>query len=236
MASRGLSVSIFTNSLTNKHANICLPQMFGTLRMGHTLRPLYSCPTPFGALAPIRPLSLSARARPITTAPAHRILSSSNGSSKSLPTFQSLSQHRFISLGSIFNRAAVHPTPDPSTIAGVARLEAEANASPHDVEKQLALFEALVATKHKAGYESVIARWERMSEFVSISPLSQCFQLLICMNSTLGSKVAFAASRFGVQALSFVSCQHWPSVLSCTSSAPTGDASRFPDSNCNTGF
>lgn len=38
---------------------------------------------------------------------------------------------------------------------------------PHDVSKQLALFQALLDTKLKSSYDLVISRWERMCEFVS---------------------------------------------------------------------
>jgi len=48
----------------------------------------------------------------------------------------------------------------------VAKIEADANAHPHDVEKQLTLFQALSETNIQPGYELVINRWERMSEFV----------------------------------------------------------------------
>lgn len=46
-------------------------------------------------------------------------------------------------------------------------MEAEANANPQDVQRQVALFEALVGTGVKPGYDVVIARWERTCEFVS---------------------------------------------------------------------
>jgi ATP-dependent metalloprotease len=53
-------------------------------------------------------------------------------------------------------------------VAKVARLEAEANANPDDVSKQLALFYALTETQVKAGYEVVMTRWERMCELVNM--------------------------------------------------------------------
>lgn len=90
------------------------------------------------------------------------------------PTLQ-LCSRRHLSLGnlsSIFNRAEPAQTPPPSVVADVVRIEAEANAAPHDVSKQLALFEALAATKVKAGYDLILTRWERMCEFVS--PLMCC--------------------------------------------------------------
>jgi ATP-dependent metalloprotease len=132
--------------------------MLSPLRIGPSLRPPHL--HPLGVFAPCR--SFTARARPGHTASLLSLDTRPAVYLRSSP----LLVPRFLSLGSIFNRPTVQPTPSPSTIAGIARLEAEANASPHDVDKQLALFAALAATKHKAGYESVITRWERMSEFV----------------------------------------------------------------------
>ena len=72
---------------------------------------------------------------------------------------------RHLSLGSIFSRPAT-PSPSPTVVAHITRLEAEANVSPHDVSKQLALFEALRDTDMKSSYEVIVSRWERMCEFV----------------------------------------------------------------------
>jgi ATP-dependent metalloprotease len=72
---------------------------------------------------------------------------------------------RTISLGSIFS-SKPSPTPSPHAVAHVVRIEADANAHPNDVEKQLALFQALSETNIQPGYELIINRWERMSEFV----------------------------------------------------------------------
>ncbi|OAX44649.1 ATP-dependent metallopeptidase Hfl [Rhizopogon vinicolor AM-OR11-026] len=60
--------------------------------------------------------------------------------------------------------------------------EAEANANPDDVSKQLALYQSLIETQVKAGYEVVITRWERMCELNSDSPLLRsdaAFQLYL---------------------------------------------------------
>jgi ATP-dependent metalloprotease len=72
---------------------------------------------------------------------------------------------RNLSLGSIFSRKPT-PSPTPLVVAHITRLEAEANVHPHDVEKQLALFHALLETKIKTSYDLIINRWERMCEFV----------------------------------------------------------------------
>ena len=75
--------------------------------------------------------------------------------------------HRTLSLGSIFSRSKPVPVPTPLVVAHITRLEAEANVHPHDVAKQLTLFEALLATNLNSSYELVITRWEKMCEFVS---------------------------------------------------------------------
>lgn len=51
-------------------------------------------------------------------------------------------------------------------MAKILELEQAANAEPHNVQKQLAFYEALVESGVKPGYDVVIARWERMCEFV----------------------------------------------------------------------
>ncbi|KAG1753500.1 ATP-dependent metallopeptidase Hfl [Suillus lakei] len=83
---------------------------------------------------------------------------------------------------SLFPWSKASSTPAPAVVAKVAHLEAEANANPDDVTKQLALYQVLVGTQVKAGYEVVITRWERMCEFNSASPLLQsdaAFQLYL---------------------------------------------------------
>ena len=81
------------------------------------------------------------------------------------PLHITLIPRRAISLGSIFS-SKPSPTPSPHAVAHVARIEADANVHPHDVEKQLALFQALSETNIQPGYELIVNRWERMSEFV----------------------------------------------------------------------
>lgn len=84
------------------------------------------------------------------------------------PTLSSCAR-RHLSLGSIFSRPKPVTTPAPLVVAHVTRLEAEANVHPHDVAKQLALYQALLDTKLKSSYDLVISRWERMCEFVRIT-------------------------------------------------------------------
>ncbi|KIK47041.1 hypothetical protein CY34DRAFT_21639 [Suillus luteus UH-Slu-Lm8-n1] len=94
---------------------------------------------------------------------------------------------------SLFPWSKPSSTPAPAVVANVARLEAEANANPDDVAKQLALYQALVGTQVKAGYEVVITRWERMCEFNSASPLLQsdaAFQLYLTSLLKTGQEVS----------------------------------------------
>ncbi|KAF8894613.1 ATP-dependent peptidase [Infundibulicybe gibba] len=95
---------------------------------------------------------------------------------------------RFLSLGSIFSRPKPAPAPTPLVVAHITRLEAEANVHPHDVSKQLALFQALLDTKLKSSLDLVITRWERMCEFDPKSPVlqsTQAFQIyLSCLVNT----------------------------------------------------
>lgn len=74
---------------------------------------------------------------------------------------------RSFSLASLFSPRKPVSTPPPSVVANVAALEADADANPQDVQKQLTLFDALMATKVKPAYDVIIARWERTCEFVS---------------------------------------------------------------------
>ncbi|KAH9997279.1 ATP-dependent peptidase [Russula vinacea] len=86
------------------------------------------------------------------------------------PVLLALISSRNISFGSIFS-SRPSPTPSPDAVARVARVEAVANTHPYDVEKQLALFQALSETNIQPGYELIINRWERMTEFDPASPL-----------------------------------------------------------------
>ena len=79
---------------------------------------------------------------------------------------------RNLSLDSIFGPSKPSPVPTPLVVAHITRLEAEADVNPHDVAKQVALFEALVETKMKPSYELVINRWERMCEHVRLRHVS----------------------------------------------------------------
>ncbi|KAF9482749.1 ATP-dependent peptidase [Pholiota conissans] len=106
---------------------------------------------------------------------------------------------RALSLGSIFGRSKSEGTPSPHTVAHISRLEAEANVYPHDVAKQLALFEALLETKLTSSYELVVNRWERMCEFDPSSPLLQsteAFKIyLTCLSHTGNSSAIPVAAK-----------------------------------------
>ncbi|KAK7054912.1 i-AAA protease yme1 [Paramarasmius palmivorus] len=102
---------------------------------------------------------------------------------------------RYISLGSIFSRSPA--VPSPTVVAQITRLEAEANVYPHDVSKQLALFEALQDTKLKSSYELIISRWERMCEFDPNSPLlesPQAFQIYLASLVNTGQQTSVSAA------------------------------------------
>ncbi|KAF5365739.1 hypothetical protein D9758_003350 [Tetrapyrgos nigripes] len=89
--------------------------------------------------------------------------------------------NRFLSLGSIFGSTA-SKLPSPTVVANITRLEAEANVYPHDVSKQLALFQALINTELKSSYDVIISRWEKMCQFDPASPLlhsSEAFQMYL---------------------------------------------------------
>ena len=58
--------------------------------------------------------------------------------------------------------------PSLDTAAEIAALEAHVNADPDDLSKNIAFFKALVATRSKQGYDTLIDRWEHTSERVSL--------------------------------------------------------------------
>ncbi|KDQ33288.1 hypothetical protein PLEOSDRAFT_48395 [Pleurotus ostreatus PC15] len=104
---------------------------------------------------------------------------------------------RYLSLGSIFSRNKPSPSPSPLTVAHITSLESEANTNNHDVPKQLALFQALIQTDLKPGYELVTTRWERMCEFDSSSPLlksDEAFQLYLTALLRLGNPSSIPAA------------------------------------------
>ena len=82
------------------------------------------------------------------------------------PTIATTTSNRHFSLANLLTRRKPVQTPSPAVVANIALIEADANASPHNPQKQIALFEALMQTKNKAGYDLVATRWERMCEFV----------------------------------------------------------------------
>lgn len=86
---------------------------------------------------------------------------------------------RLISLSSIFSRFKPLQTPSPLVVAHITRLEAEANIHPHDISKQLALFQALADTKLKSSYDLILSRWERTCEFVRLPQPLFLFTLLL---------------------------------------------------------
>ncbi|KAI0709201.1 ATP-dependent metallopeptidase Hfl [Earliella scabrosa] len=100
---------------------------------------------------------------------------------------------RPFSLASLFRRPS--SVPPPSVVANISKLEADADAHPGDVEKQVALFEALVNTKVKPGLSTVVARWERTFEFNPSHPLLRsdtAFKLYLTALRDLGLESSIA--------------------------------------------
>ncbi|KAM5535188.1 hypothetical protein V8D89_011124 [Ganoderma adspersum] len=160
------------------------------LRLGGCRTQIPSIRTPRHSLPPFRSLSSFPSCNPPLRAfvLAHRL-------SVTPPV---VVQSRPLSLASLFRR----PTgvPPPAVVASVSKLEAEADAHPEDVEKQIALFDALVNTKVKPGLNTVVARWERTSEFNPEHPLIRsetAFKLYLTALRDLGfeSSITSAARR-----------------------------------------
>ena|SRR5713226_1880337 len=119
--------------------------------------------------------------------------------SRTLPLL--LLPSRTISFGSIFS-SKPSPAPPPHAVAHVARMEADANALPHNVEKQLALFQALSETNIQPGYELIINRWERMTEFVrSLLDNPEYYLLTLDLRKLVGPRFATPSFRQSVRVL-----------------------------------
>lgn len=119
---------------------------------------------------------------------------------------------RPFSLSSLLSPRKVTQSPTPQTVAQIAAIEAEANAHPQDVAKQIALFEVLLGTNMKPGYEVLIARWERMCEFVRLlqNPRLQSH------NFGLGPYEPASAVGRSIWTLPGSACQEWSgSVRQC---------------------
>lgn len=130
-------------------------QLLGVLR--------HSSRRPPSMLAPILSRSFS-RIPPSTFSPV--LLRTSHLQSPTRILAIAPCSRRSISSKSIFSMGTPQPTPSPIAVAHISRLEGEANAHPTDVDKQLELFFALVETNTQAGRDLIMARWERMCEFV----------------------------------------------------------------------
>jgi hypothetical protein len=130
---------------------------------------------------------------------------------------------RAISLGSIFS-SKPSPAPTPHAVAHVAKMEADANAHPYDVEKQLALFQALSETKIQPGYELIINRWERMTEFVrsSLDTPECCFLLTLDAAKLVGPCFPAPSFRQGVRVLCPGSSQSKQGTIDQSRSAQAG--------------
>ncbi|KAI0637009.1 ATP-dependent metallopeptidase Hfl [Trametes polyzona] len=114
----------------------------------------------------------------------------------SLPHRPSIITHtRPLSLASLSRKPSALPS--PAVVANISKLEAEADAHPNDVDKQIALFEALVGTKVKPGLDTVVARWERLCEFNPSHPLIRsdtAFKLYLVALRELGLDASINAA------------------------------------------
>ncbi|KZT26425.1 ATP-dependent metallopeptidase Hfl [Neolentinus lepideus HHB14362 ss-1] len=112
-----------------------------------------------------------------------------------------------------------HPHPSPSVVASISALEAEANQKPHDVEKQVALFEALTGSQTKQGLEIVKERWERMCKTDPKSPLlanDRAYALYLTSLKELGLDAEFATASSDRERLLQ---EHHPEVVSSSPEA-----------------
>ena len=142
------------------HLSVCANHLHDTqlLRLGACRAPVPSFRAAQHSLAPLR--SLSTFNSPHWSLRAHAL-------QHTTPVSHLFVHSRSLSIASLFRRPSA--LPPPSVVANVSKLEAEADAHPEDVEKQVALFEALVNTKVKPGLNTIVARWERTCEFVCVS-------------------------------------------------------------------
>ncbi|TBU50742.1 ATP-dependent metallopeptidase Hfl [Dichomitus squalens] len=160
------------------------------LRLGACRPQVSAIRTPRHSLPPFRSLS---------SLPSHpSSISAVLLSQRRLPPAPVLVQSRLLSLASLFRKPS--GVPPPAVVASVSKLEAEADAHPEDVEKQVALFEALVNTKVKPGLNTVVARWERTCEFHPSHPLLRsdtAFKLYLTALRDLGleSSISSAVRR-----------------------------------------
>ncbi|KAI9064398.1 ATP-dependent metallopeptidase Hfl [Trametes sanguinea] len=144
----------------------------------------------------VRPL----RSPPLSLLPLRSLSSFSRASLSLRPCLPSsrppaLPHSRLLSLASLFRRPSALPPPE--VVAKISKLEAEADTYPNDVEKQVALFEALVATKVKPGLDTVVARWERLCEFNPSHPLIKsdaAFKLYLVALRELGLESSINAA------------------------------------------
>ncbi|KAI0062390.1 ATP-dependent peptidase [Artomyces pyxidatus] len=140
---------------------------------------------------------------------------------------------RPFSLSSLFSPAKTSPTPSPFAVANIARIEAEANAHPTNVAKQLALFQALTNTKIAAGYDLIIARWERMTEFDPTNPLlhsDKAFEYYLQALSLTNAEASIAPA---VRRRESLLAAH-PFVLAPVSDLPTSDPQTASESSSHT--
>ena len=122
---------------------------------------------------------------------------------------------RTLSLGSIFGSRKPTTSPPPQVVAQIAAAEAAADANPRDVEKQVALFEALLNTNAKAGYDVIISRWERVLSILRLMLLLQYMKVecvLLSRVEHLSFSDMFAQTNLALSFLikEVLICKHIP--------------------------
>lgn len=123
--------------------------------------------TPLRAQRPAFHICIASRAISTATSSPFTLLQTARQLRNCSKPCLNTNPNRAFSLSSIFALRKPAPAPPPQVVANIASVEAAADTEPHDVEKQIALFEALLATNVKPGYDVLVSRWERMCEFVS---------------------------------------------------------------------
>ncbi|KAH8107075.1 ATP-dependent metallopeptidase Hfl [Cristinia sonorae] len=115
------------------------------------------------------PIHVLSQFRPLSTTSSISLLGRQHEVSRRIVPL--LHSRRHLSLSSLLTPRKPNVTPEPAVMAKVLELEQAANAEPHNPQKQLAFFQALMDSGVKPGYDVVIARWERMCEFDPSNPL-----------------------------------------------------------------
>ncbi|KAI0030818.1 ATP-dependent peptidase [Vararia minispora EC-137] len=102
-----------------------------------------------------------------------------------------------MSIGSLFSFKRAPFVLPPETLATIGRKEAAANANPFNVEKELELLRAYANLSHQEGWNLIISRWERISEFNPSSPIlrsDDAFTLYLHALSNTGKEASISSA------------------------------------------